>query len=167
VTRNGKGGRLFRFGYFEARMKWDTDPKTWAAFWLFSHEHMMETDDKKWCEIDVIESMRPNTFSGHAHNWVNFKTTYNKNGDYPLGPDFKPTQWHNYGMLFEEDKITWFYDGKPLFSTETPPPCKEQQLFLVLTSQQHGIGPGAHPDPTQTYIQKSVYFDWVRAYIRP
>jgi len=167
VSRDGKAGKRFRFGYFEARMKWDDDPKTWAAFWLFSFTHMMGTDNNNWCEIDVIESMRPKTFSGTAHDWKNFKTTYNPNNNHYLGPEFEPNQWHTYGTLFDRDKITWFYDGKAIFSTSTPLPCKEQELFLVLSSQQHGIGPGAHPDPMQTYIQKSVYFDWVRVYSRP
>lgn len=162
VSRDGSAGKLFRFGYFEARMKWENSPATWAALWLFSFSHMQNTDHGNWCEIDIIESMRPKTFSGTVHNWKNFRTTHNLNNDHFLGADYDPAQWHTYGVLVEPDTITWFFDADPIFSAPTPLPCKEQELFLVLTSQIHGASPGLRPDSKNSYPRRSVYFDWIR-----
>lgn len=167
ISRDGETGSRFRFGYFEARMRWEDDPEIWAALWLFSYSHMKGSDNGNWCEIDIVESMRPKFFSGTVHDWQNFRSIHNANNSYFLGNNYTPNGWHTYGAMIQRDSITWFFDSKPIFSAHTPPPCREQELFLVLTSQIHGRSPGLRPDTSKIYPRRSVYFDWIRVLVQP
>jgi beta-glucanase (GH16 family) len=163
LRRDTRGGALFHFGYFEARMKWDSSPQTWAAFWLFSSEHAKGIDGGHWCEIDIIESMKPFTFTGTVHSWINFRSTHNLENDVYLGPTYNTSVWHNYGLLFSENEIIWFLDGKQILSSVPPSICLSQHLFLTLTSQVHGKSLGQRPIDVQV-PQRSVFVDWVRVY---
>lgn len=165
IRRDTREGTFFRRGYFEARMKWDSTPETWAAFWLFSVQHARGTDNGRWCEIDIIESMRPFTFTGTVHDWKDFRSSHNRGNDVRLGLSFDVSAWHTYGLLFTDDQLSWYLDGRKILSATPPSICLSQDLFLVLTSQAHGEHPGVRPT-AKSVPQRSVYFDWVRVYGR-
>ena len=163
VSRQGKG-QLFKTGYFVARMRWEDKPHVWAAFWLFSYQHMMGTDQKRWCEIDIIESMKKHVFTGTVHNWVDFTTEMNCNNDHPVGLNYNPSEWHDYGALVTADTIEWYLDGVPLFSANKPDVCKNNELFLILSSQIHKDDRGRASADSGGQERSVVQFDWVRVY---
>src|SRR5205823_5750629 len=54
----------WRFGYFEARMRWNPVAGAWPAFWLFDPQ--AGHADRHSCEIDVFEGQAatPHTYYG-------------------------------------------------------------------------------------------------------
>ncbi len=51
VTTQGSG-KTFRYGYFEARMKWSAGRGAWPGFWLYSYRHATNPDwpaVNSWC----------------------------------------------------------------------------------------------------------------------
>lgn len=150
------GGATFGFGYFEASMRWTPDPRNWAAFWLFSSEHASGTDQNRWCEIDIFENYGSSVFVGTAHDWDDYVSSRNRNHYHHLDQPIISTDWNRFGLLREPGKLTWFLNGKPLFSAASPEVCDRQQLFMVLSAQKHG---GTD--------NQDLMVDWVRVYSTP
>ncbi|MGY4330319.1 hypothetical protein ACVWWG_004736 [Bradyrhizobium sp. LB7.2] len=141
VPRSGPGGVVFHHGFFEARMRFSNNDLDWSAFWLFSRAHSLGTDENHWCEIDIFENFGKNAFVGSVHDWTKTSHVRNKNAyqklPYPL--DF--SVWHDYGLLWTPDKLTWFLDGHSVLEAKPPQICEAQDLFLILGSQKHKDGP--------------------------
>ncbi|WP_407121663.1 family 16 glycosylhydrolase [Bradyrhizobium sp. STM 3561] len=141
VPRRGPGGATFHHGFFEARMRFANDELDWSAFWLFSRPHSLGIDDNHWCEIDVFENFGPNLFVGSVHDWTSSSHVRNKNArqKLPYAVDF--SVWHNYGLLWTPDKLTWFLDSVPVLEATPPQICETQEMFMVLGSNKHKDGP--------------------------
>ncbi len=140
MPRGGRAARSFLHGYFEARMKWNVNPGNWAAFWLFSEAHARGVDDGQWCEIDVFEAFENHghgIFAGTVHGWVNGKDSQNSN-HFRRVPRTDFGQWHDYGVLWQPDRVTWYLDQREMMSAAVPPQCEKQPLFVNLTAQRHG-----------------------------
>lgn len=148
-------GTTFSYGYFEARLAMSAKKSSWPAFWLFSQEHARGTDGNHWCEIDIFELFDSNKFGGTVHEWINFKNHQNKNNLVDLPPGTDVTRWHTYGMLWEPNRVTWFFDRKPLMTAAVPPICQQQSMFLILNTNTH--------DPS---VEQFLLVDWVRVYMR-
>lgn len=153
VPRRPTGGRSFRHGYFEARMRFSDETIDWSAFWLLSRPHSAGTDGGRWCEIDIFEHFGPRVFVGTVHDWTKQKRTRNSNSFQRLTKSIQFSTWHTYSLLWVPGKLTWYLDGEALMSAETPSVCEEQDMFLILSSQKHHEGP-----PVQLEV------DWVRVY---
>ncbi|WP_288413878.1 glycoside hydrolase family 16 protein [uncultured Novosphingobium sp.] len=147
----------FRYGYFEARMRYNPGPFAWPAFWLLSADRPAINDKAgrgHWCEIDIFEGGRPTHYQGTVHDWRDFKSISNANQHFLLPPTADLRQWNTYGALWTPSKITWFFNGIALGSAPTPRICQQQQLFLILGAQKRKFGP--QPE--------SLDVDWVHAY---
>jgi len=152
-------GATFRHGYFEARMRFSNDIIDWTAFWLLSRPRSLGTDAGRWCEIDIFEHFGPGVYVGTAHDWreVGQKRdhTRNNNAYHRLGRPIDFSAWHTYGLLWTPGSLTWLLDGNELMSAPAPAICEEQDLFLILSAQQHRQG-------TPVTLQ----VDWVRVFSR-
>ncbi len=153
VPRRGEGGRRFHFGYFEARMRFPAERDNFPAFWLFSYMHAIDPMNRHWCELDAFEYFDPNTYVGTVHDWVNFKSTKNSNSYVKLPFNLNVEEWNVYGVLWQPDKISWFLNGKLIMSADTPEVCREQEMFLILSSQSHSNVQG-----------QRLFVDWVRVW---
>ncbi|WP_354168115.1 MULTISPECIES: family 16 glycosylhydrolase [unclassified Bradyrhizobium] len=149
------GGITFKHGFFEARMRFAENDVDWSAFWLMSRPHSLDTDNGHWCEIDIFEHFGAGRYVGAIHDWTRQKHTFNKNANHWFSKPVKFSEWHNYGLLWTAQKLTWFLDGDPLFETESSDICEQQDMFLVLSSQRHTDGPEQRLD-----------VDWVRVFER-
>lgn len=153
VPRNSKPGLTFRHGFFEARMRFSNDDIDWTAFWLFSRPHSLGIDSGRWCEIDVFEHFGPRAYVGTAHDWTTGGHTTNKNSYHRLQKTIDFSSWHTYGLLWQPGRLTWFLDGAEQMSAPAPAICEEQDLFLILSAQQHHEGPSVN-----------LQVDWVRVF---
>jgi hypothetical protein len=153
---DGQPGKLFRWGYFEARMSWKNEADNWAAFWLFSADHARGIDKGSWCEIDIFEAYGRTAFVGTVHEWINFTDKQNKNHIRNLGPTVNLSDWHTYGLLHRPGEITWFLDNKPILTSQSPQICGEQDLFVVFTAQSHSRNSEQH-----------LSLDWIRVFVSP
>ncbi|CAH0355303.1 glycoside hydrolase family 16 protein [Sphingobium sp. CECT 9361] len=157
MPRTKGSSTTFRYGYFEARLRFSPGPYAWPAFWLLS-EQRPKIDDKamksRWCEIDIFEGGRATHFQGTVHDWRDFKSTSNANQHFLLPAPIDKSQWNNYGMLWTPRTISWFFNGRLLGSAPTPVVCKQQSLFIIIGAQKRQNGPA----------QEVLDVDWVHVY---
>lgn len=125
------------FGYYEARIKGvDTFPGSSPAFWLYSDDQEVKDagllsyieGDTAYSEVDVVEmqqeedihilDMHPpkQVFRNGKAEWVR-----SKQDPYLLQSkikaDFDPSKdFHTYGVMVSEQELTWYLDGKEVFS---------------------------------------------------
>jgi len=135
-------GHTFRFGYFEARMRFDPTlgnisrgfPAWWALSTTYSRVDKM-FDSERWAELDFFEAYTSaygfsdynGSFVGTVHDWAESATVQYQNANniqpVPEGTDFN--QWHTFGCLWTPGEITWYFDGVPLMTQKysaTDPP---------------------------------------------
>lgn len=162
--------KAWRYGYFEARMRWNAVRGAWPAFWLIPvqsatdqnvYEGMRESG-----ELDVFEGQgdHPHTFYGTIHNWVNYHDDHaSKDNVFPLPSDTDFSKFHVYGLLWVPGKVTWYFDDRPLHSESTPAVFDKQDFFLVLTMQE-GVDWKFGDLSGVTTPSMSLDVDWVRVW---
>lgn len=157
------GGHTWRYGYFEARMKWKPVSGAWPAFWLIPRQAAVGAEETG--EIDVFEGQgnMPHTFYGTVHDWIGKSDSANYPNwvSLPNAVDF--STWHTYGLLWTPGKVTWYFDDKPLYSAPTPQICDQQDFFIVLGSQEgakwdEGNLSGVSADKLELQV------DWVKVW---
>jgi hypothetical protein len=142
MSHDGRHVKDWRYGYFEARFRWDVETGAWPAFWLIPVEggNYLTKSAQETGEIDVFEGQgdHPMTFYGTIHDWVNGKrvaSTSNENAfRLPAGTDM--SAYHTYGLLWEPGKVTWYFDNQPLHSAATYPIFDQQNYYLILGMQE-------------------------------
>ncbi len=97
----------YRYGYFEARMKWDYTNGAWPAFWMLPKQGVGGAEQHTG-EIDIFEGQGndPNGYYGTLHEW-NGQTqlwTNSPNNRYALPASNNFASWHIYGALWVPGK---------------------------------------------------------------
>lgn len=177
-SRYSPSFHAWRYGYLEARMKWKPDPGAWPALWLIPVQDATREDVyagvKESGEIDIFEGngQSPQSFFGTIHDWRQDPENLNKmkdiantgkNNRFPLPQETDFSQYHTYGMLWEPEKITWFFDGKPLHSEKTYTVFDRQDYFLII-GMQEGSGWKESDLTGVTSEQMTLTVDWVRVW---
>jgi len=140
------------YGYFEIRADMPDDQRVWPAFWLLP-------EDGSWPpELDVVE-MR-----GQDPNTVNVTVHSDDGGSHII--DSTPVKvastegFHNYGVLWDEDHITWYFDDVAVAQADTPDDMHDPMYMLVNLA----VG-GAAGSPTDGLAGGSeMNIDYIRAY---
>jgi beta-glucanase (GH16 family) len=127
-SSRGNVGHSFRYGYFEARIRFDPTlgkkGRGFPAWWSLSTYHSRVNNMDHWAELDFFEaytgglSEYEGAFVGTVHDWADSSKKHyqNSNNWQPLPKETDFTQWHTYGCLWEPGKITWYFDDKPLMT---------------------------------------------------
>ncbi|RIW31837.1 glycoside hydrolase family 16 protein [Bacillus salacetis] len=147
----------FTYGKIDIRAKIPKGQGMFPAFWL------VNSNGGTWLpEIDIMENIgqKPN----ELHYVVHWETEEGgKKRDFTTyvsdGIDFS-ADYHNYGLIWDEDRITWTLDGIKVFETERFSP--DSPLYLYLNTAVGGNWPG-YPDPDDSY-PKETLIDYVRIY---
>ncbi len=130
----------WRYGYFEARMKWQPQPGAWPAFWLIPIEAAAENGPHEAGEIDIFEGQgtEPHTFFGTIHDWNGSQhlASTSSHNRFPLPPTANFADYHTYGLLWVPGSVTWYFDGAPLHTEKTYEIFDRQQYFLILAMQE-------------------------------
>lgn len=167
---SSSGLHAFTYGRFEARIKTEAHSGNFPAFWM-----MPQDNSAGWPyagEIDIWEQINSENIAYHTihSEWANI-----------LGNTSDPTRsgstsgvttgnYHTFGLLWTESKLTWYVDGKQTFSYAKS--TDESDLengqwpfdapFYIIMNQSVGNGSWASsPDVSHTY---TTLFDWVRVY---
>ncbi len=142
------------YGYFEMNAKLDSAAGTNAAFWL------LPTDGSWPPELDAEEVLgsSPTTLVDTAHSQASGTPTAN-----PHWSNVADTSagFHTYGVDWEADKITWYFDGKQTAQEATPGDMHKPMYMLLSNmagSSSSWIGQPASGTNT------SMQVNWVRAY---
>ncbi|MFN5619985.1 MAG: family 16 glycosylhydrolase [Flavobacteriales bacterium] len=156
-----KGLFDFEYGKVEARMKLPLGQGLWPAFWTLG----ANIDDVSWpeCgEIDIMEHVSNEYVTHGAVHWEN-----NGHAFVGQGNNVDPTQYHVYGIVWEENLIRWYVDGIQFFqfaiqASNNTDDAFRHPMFLLLNLAVGGNWPG-YPDAT-TPFPSSMFVDYVRVY---
>ena len=181
-SESGSKPRVFKRGYFEARMKWTRGKGAWPAFWLSSYRNAI---NQKWpsinpycenhglavalcwnSELDVFEGqgLEPHTFYGTLHR--------NTNGSWGVPDSTNEPAWktvranltngfHTYAVWWTASEVRWYLDGHQVLRAPTFA-STDQPMFLLFDMW---IGWADTPDAsTPDSLRTKV--DWVRVWRR-
>ncbi|MGO4573831.1 family 16 glycosylhydrolase [Microvirga sp. 2TAF3] len=139
------------YGYFEIKAKLPAGQGLWPAFWL------LPTDMSWPPEIDIMEVIgsEPNTLNTTVHYGSNLQR-----GAEIHAADMT-TGFHTYGVDWQQNTITWYYDGQKVFQTATPADM-HKPMYMLANLAVGGEWPGS-PDATTTFPAK-MDIDYIRAY---
>ena len=137
IARDATVGRRFRYGYFEARMRWDVTTGAWPAFWALPVQAVQAQQHTGELDFFEGEGGDPHTFFGTAHEWQGGTQLWVSDpSDFPVGSNTDFSQWHTYGALWVPGELSWFLDGRLIGSTNLPPIFDQQDFFLVLSMKE-------------------------------
>ena len=179
-------GHTFRYGYFEARFRFDSTlgkvSKGFPAWWTLSTRYSKVSkmfSVNHWAELDFFEAYTSGftdykrDFVGTVHDWADKSKTHyqNKNNVQPLPKDTDFNQWHTYGCLWTPGKVTWYFDDKALMTQKysaTAPPAPLANGTTNPTPD--GIFHYLDTDPEGMLLilgsdsNWPIYVDWVRVW---
>ncbi|WP_325269007.1 glycoside hydrolase family 16 protein, partial [Phenylobacterium sp.] len=140
------------YGYFEISAKLPAGQGFWPAFWL------LPTDNSNRPEIDIFEVLGSNTTS----LWQ-FSHTADVSFDAPFNNTVADmsTGFHRYGVDWEPDKITFYFDGHVMGVANTAPE-DDVPMYMLMNLAVGGTWGGA-PDAT-TNFPGQYQIDYVRVY---
>jgi len=150
-------------GYFEMRARLPKGPGTWPAFWLLTATGL---GDKKHeppvgVEIDVLEQYghSPNKLCTTTHLWPHDGRAKEVSWEHFTVPGMTD-DFHTYGVMITEDRITYYYDGTELRHEPTYEPVK-MPLYVLINNT---LGPGCPLDKTPN--PSIMLVDYVRVYAK-
>lgn len=147
-----------QYGYFEAKMRFPYGKGIWPTFW------MVPTDMSWPPEIDIAELAgdQPTKLHVTVH-------TGTEDNDQPITtivtvPDMSKAA-HAYGFLWTPTYLAWYFDGRQIATTPTPPQLQQKPMYIILNLAVGG-GMAGQPDAS-TRTPASMVIDYVRAYALP
>lgn len=171
-----------KYGRVDFRAKLPTGTGVWPAMW------MMPNDDRygTWAssgEIDVFEGRGriPNTVFGTIHfgsQWpgnVNASDMFNMVENGNKKTDF--SDWHVYSLVWEEDSIKIYCDGKCYFKCTNaewysgadrgnPNAPFDQRFYLIMNLAAGGTFDNGYAPDYETFTEANMYVDYVRVFQR-
>lgn len=138
------------YGYFEARIDMPNSRGTWPAFWL------LPADDSWPPEIDVIEMRHPNKLVLSAHSDATGTRTSVQSVSYVANSE----GFHDYGLLWTEDELVWYFDGTEVARAPTPEDMHDP-MYMIANLAVGGWA-GTPPDGLATPAEMKI--DYIRAY---
>lgn len=158
----------FKYGYYEASLKVTDERGLWPAFWMMPQN----SEYGNWPasgEIDIMENA-PSTCGNHvAFSTLHAQGHYAGNGagigKKSFGEDFNK-KFHKFGILWEENKITCFYDGESVgsYTNDGTGPDNwpyDKEFYFILNLAVGGNLGGQGYDSAKTY---EFLVDYVRVY---
>jgi hypothetical protein len=115
-----------KYGYFEIRAKIPTGIGVWPAFWMLA-------DDGGWPpEIDIMEGrgQRPDDMVMTTH-WRPRETGLVNSCGFDFHVPDAATEFHDYGALWQRDRITYYIDHKPVSDIKVPPRFDDPMYMIV------------------------------------
>jgi beta-glucanase (GH16 family) len=152
----------FRYGYYETRAKINDGSGWHSSFWLQCGTGSTTFPACQRTEIDgfEIDSANPQNISHEGViTWKGsgVHNSYSAGRSYNTGVDLR--QWHTYGIDWEENSVTFYFDGTATYTAPyTPSTWTHDYTNIWLTS----IAYGTTPDTTK--LPSSVQFDYARYY---
>jgi beta-glucanase (GH16 family) len=141
------------YGYFDMRAELPAGGQgLWPAFWLLK-------DTNTWPpEIDVLEQV--SNPASNIFSTVIDSAQPNQQGSANVGDT--STGFHDYGVLWTPQTITFYFDGRQLFSTPTPADMNSP-MYMIMNLALGGNWAGSVNSNTN-WALANMKIDYVRAY---
>ena len=124
LTSQGKFSQ--KHGYFEIRAKIPVGHAVWPAFWMLA-------DDGGWPpEVDVLEGRgeQPGDLVMTTH-WRIPATGKIQSCGFDFAVAGASSEFHNYGVLWEEDRLVYFIDRRPVSDIRVPIGFDDPMYMIV------------------------------------
>jgi beta-glucanase (GH16 family) len=144
-----------KHGYFEMRAKIPVGIGVWPAFWMLA-------DDGGWPpEVDIMEGrgQRPGDIVMTTH-WRIPSTQRIEHCGFDFRVPDAATAFHDYGVLWQPDRITYFIDRKPVSEIKVPVGFHDPMYMIVnlamgsKTLEGVGFVDGESPDTVAFEIDR-------------
>ncbi len=161
---NTMGKAEFQFGKIEARMKLPDFKGAWPAFW------MLGANGETWpaCgEIDIVETINDESVVYGTAHWAK-GDSYASSGSSTaeVNAQVDITQWHTYGIEWDEEKIVWYVDDIKYhvvdIASDSDKASLTQPQYLLINLAVGGQWPGDDIDDSQ--FPATMEVDYVRVY---
>lgn len=161
-----EGLREFQYGRLEARLKVPEGKGLWPAFWMLG-SNFKQVGWPDCGEIDIMEYVgkEPDlilgTLHGPGYSGALGISKWNRQ-TYNIADDF-----HTYAIEWDENQITWFYDGEAYHTVTredvgSRPWVFDQPFFFIINLAIGGtLGGMVSP---QTVFPAQYLVDYVRVY---
>jgi endo-1,3-1,4-beta-glycanase ExoK len=174
-----------KYGYFEARVKFDNAPGQWSAFWLQTPKNgdPLGDSEKAGVEMDIAEhrtrcgtaarSMRACGPSDDVENAIQEGVIWDGYDEHskskvqlsdPL-PGLDNGSWHTWGLRWTPTGLTFYYDDTAIWSRSAP--ISRRSQFIVLSSEVGRFFAGPIPRAGYGSIRTTtttMQVDYVRAW---
>ncbi len=128
-----------KFGYFEARIKLDTAPGQWSAFWLMPKGtiHNNNNSGRDGTEIDIVEGFGrvPNTSISQAIHYDGYGILKQKSKNNRYELPGRVEDWRVYGLRWCSGSYTWYVDGRQTWKIDDPNLISQVEQYILLTSE--------------------------------
>lgn len=161
-----EGLQEFQYGRLEARLKVPEGKGFWPAFWMLG-SNFSRVGWPDCGEIDIMEyigkepDLIMGTLHGPGYSGALGISQWNRQ-TYNIADDF-----HTFAIEWDENQITWFYDGEPYHTVTredvgSRPWVFDQPFFFILNLAVGGtLGGMVSP---QTVFPAQYLVDYVRVY---
>ena len=166
-------------GRFEARIRFNTQPGMWSAFWSMPMTFGRSKDPAKadidGLELDIVEHLHK--FGGHYDttiHWGGYGKPHQRTATHrnePANPANKG--FHTYAVEWDESGYRFFHDGRLTWQAPQHVPVSKAPQHLIVSSEVVEGGRGwAGIVPEGGYGPKAtsaawMEVDWVRAWPKP
>jgi len=152
---------LHRYGYYEARMKFQKMPFWWSAFWMQS-PIIGITNDPSYCgvENDIIECFTSGNYLTTGNIYGGYGKNFAQSGRvrYPIPND---DEFHRAGMLWTKEGYKFYFDGKLV--SESKSPVSNIAQFIVLSTEIHGY---RNDQPKTEWTEEELADTFICDYVR-
>ena len=158
ISTQGKFERAF--GYFECRVRFQTQVGHWSAFWLQSPKMGAVVGDTKTSgtEIDIFEYLvNRGDKVQHTLHWDGYGKDH-KSAEQIHEEEGLSRGWHTIGLEWTKNEYVFYVDGKETWRTGEA--VSHAPEFIILSLE---VGEWAG-DIAKATLPDSVVFDYVRVY---
>ncbi|MBQ0051825.1 MAG: carbohydrate binding domain-containing protein [Treponema sp.] len=171
---NTLGKKHFKYGRFEARIKFPKGKGFLPAFWMMPIEESYYGNWPKCGEIDIAEVLghETNTLYGTIHYG---EPHAQKQGIHTIDGDFNK-DFHVFAVEWEPGEFRYYCDGvmykkingwftkKPGFGEVTYPAPFDQEFYIILNVAVGGTWPGNPDDDTEFGENAQMLVDYVKVF---
>jgi len=153
---------MHKYGYYEARVKFQKRPFWWSAFWIQSPNTGSTCDPAtSGVECDIIENFVNGTltsggiYGGYGKDFHDDSARIR----YPYTED---DQFHRVGMEWSPEGYVYYFDGKEI--TRSSAPVSHTEQFVLLSTEIKGYRKGITPEYTEEDLNDCFIADYVRVF---
>lgn len=145
------------YGYFEMRADLADSLGAWDAFWLMPADMKDQIHTGPWQELDIVEHYGFDP--GSIYRWIHTGDPAQNPNEQLQVTSYNPEQlsgFHTYGMDWQPDKISFYFDGALMGSRPTPTDMHSPMYIIADLAVQDSADQAGTPITTK--------IDYIRAY---
>lgn len=151
--------KLFRYGYYESRLKIPPGQGWHTSFWLMGYDGKGTGTSMTALELDIFENDSKNRFGYHdnVHKW---KGEHTDDGRWVETPDLSE-DFHTLACEYSAKEVKYYFDGKLVRTTDLSN-MPHGDLNIWLTTIATFIGNTEKVDDSK--LPSAAIFDYIRYY---